>query len=198
MADFDYERLRADVRERPGDFETTSWPLSAVLALIDGHEAGATFGDLAKDVFAGAFTRNALIGKARRIGLPERGAGSAWANERALRTVKALRAVKRPAAPPRPPKPPKPILEALRREAAALTGTAPVLISALTRRQCKWPVGDPKAPDFAFCGRERVEGRPYCLPHAALAVDPQANKRARRSKIEHYEHLAGGVLKRAA
>jgi hypothetical protein len=35
---------------------------------------------------------------------------------------------------------------------------------------CKWPIGDPKAANFSFCGRP-AEGR-YCAAHERLGVQP--------------------------
>lgn len=42
---------------------------------------------------------------------------------------------------------------------------------------CKWPIGDPKEPDFRFCGcKEVVPGKPYCQPHCDIAyVKPRKN-----------------------
>ncbi|HEY2357629.1 MAG TPA: GcrA family cell cycle regulator, partial [Phenylobacterium sp.] len=34
---------------------------------------------------------------------------------------------------------------------------------------CRWPIGDPKAADFSFCGEARTTGA-YCAGHAARAV----------------------------
>lgn len=33
---------------------------------------------------------------------------------------------------------------------------------------CRWPHGDPPAPDFYFCGAAPLEGKPYCLRHCRL------------------------------
>lgn len=43
---------------------------------------------------------------------------------------------------------------------------------------CKWPVGDPKRPDFHFCGKEPVPGKPYCESHLGMAHSraPEHNK----------------------
>lgn len=38
----------------------------------------------------------------------------------------------------------------------------------LPHRACHWPLGDPQAAHFAFCGRRAATG-PYCLVHAAVA-----------------------------
>lgn len=34
---------------------------------------------------------------------------------------------------------------------------------------CMWPIGDPKTPDFHFCGEPAHPGRPYCSTHCAQA-----------------------------
>ena len=44
----------------------------------------------------------------------------------------------------------------------------------LTDRTCKWPIGDPKQPDFGFCGIDKpLEGGPYCAYHARLVYAPR-------------------------
>src|SRR5262249_48416331 len=42
-------------------------------------------------------------------------------------------------------------------------------IWALTDGACRWPVGDPRHPDFHFCARPAAEGQSYCEPHRAMA-----------------------------
>ena len=39
----------------------------------------------------------------------------------------------------------------------------------LKHNECHWPIGDPKDPDFHFCGENAVEGKPYCKKHCAFA-----------------------------
>ena len=34
---------------------------------------------------------------------------------------------------------------------------------------CEWPMGHPNEIDFEYCGGERVEGKPYCIKHCAQA-----------------------------
>ena len=49
------------------------------------------------------------------------------------------------------------------------------LISSVTElglHVCKWPIGDPKARDFSFCGRSAIG--PYWPTHKAQAVRPGA------------------------
>ena len=35
--------------------------------------------------------------------------------------------------------------------------------------KCFWPFGDPREPEFHFCGAVAIEGKPYCADHCALA-----------------------------
>lgn len=34
---------------------------------------------------------------------------------------------------------------------------------------CRWPIGDPKDPDFHFCGKQAQTGKPYCPEHCKMA-----------------------------
>lgn len=42
----------------------------------------------------------------------------------------------------------------------------------LAAHACKWPLGDPKAEDFSFCG-PRTEFGPYCAGHQQTAHQPR-------------------------
>jgi GcrA cell cycle regulator len=44
----------------------------------------------------------------------------------------------------------------------------------LTEHTCKWPIGDPLAADFTFCGREPQPGKPYCPAHMLRAYTAPA------------------------
>jgi GcrA cell cycle regulator len=37
---------------------------------------------------------------------------------------------------------------------------------------CRWPVGEPDAADFVFCGAARFQRYPYCLAHCLIAYRP--------------------------
>jgi GcrA cell cycle regulator len=47
----------------------------------------------------------------------------------------------------------------------------------LKAHSCRWPVGDPCAPEFFFCGGPAVEGLPYCGHHAYLAYEALRDRR---------------------
>jgi hypothetical protein len=43
----------------------------------------------------------------------------------------------------------------------------------LTRfHTCRWPIGDPRSPDFRFCEVVTQPGKSYCARHAAIAYQP--------------------------
>lgn len=56
-------------------------------------------------------------------------------------------------------------------------------LSDLDRKQCCWPVGDPKSPDFGFCGaiKERLSEK-YCDKHKSIA-----HQKARAPIRAHYD-----------
>jgi GcrA cell cycle regulator len=111
----------------------------------------------------GGISRNAVIGKARRLGLADR-----------KRT---------PAAPParkpaeRPPNAPKHPWRNLVRVPPTLVSAVPAQPTQASRRsildlkagECRWPHGDPREKEnFYFCGAPITALRPYCGPHCAL------------------------------
>ena len=45
-------------------------------------------------------------------------------------------------------------------------------IANLEGNDCRWPIGDPRHPDFHFCGARQAIGRPYCEVHWRMAFVP--------------------------
>ena len=39
----------------------------------------------------------------------------------------------------------------------------------LAHGQCRWPINEPGADNFCFCGNEAFQALPYCVGHARLA-----------------------------
>ena len=72
----------------------------------------------------GGVSRNAVIGKAHRLGLSSR---------------------------------PSPIKRKM------------IPLTAVSERMCQWPIGDPGDPEFHFCGKPALHGRPYCHEHCTAA-----------------------------
>ena len=52
-----------------------------------------------------------------------------------------------------------------------------IALTELSERTCKWPLGDPLAQDFAFCGHDSGDNGPYCQFHAKLAYQPASERR---------------------
>jgi GcrA cell cycle regulator len=52
--------------------------------------------------------------------------------------------------------------------ASAVYGAA--ALACLPEGACRWPLGDPAEPGFAFCGAPRLGRRPYCGSHCRQAV----------------------------
>lgn len=42
----------------------------------------------------------------------------------------------------------------------------------LNGHTCRWPIGDPRQPDFGHCGAEPLAHLPYCARHARQAYRP--------------------------
>ncbi len=41
---------------------------------------------------------------------------------------------------------------------------------------CCWPIGEPGTPEFQFCGKNSMSGKPYCAEHAGIAyVKPRGD-----------------------
>jgi GcrA cell cycle regulator len=159
--------------------EQTSWPPEHSDALRQHLAERLSFSEIVKAInlkFRTAYTRNAAIGRARRMGLggPDR--------------VQPLL----PATPPRlerilKPRPVEPGSAALRRPTPALKAQEPpklrcaeveprhLLLIELERGDCHYPYGgDADREAITFCGRPRCAGSSYCAPHFHLSRNPVA------------------------
>ena len=110
------------------------------------------------------FTKNAVVGKAHRIGL-----------ERRPSPIRRT-AVKPDRKKARSPIIPKLNFENTKEEVVEKQkpqkNFQPVIKNLFTnsvKRGCEWPDGHPDESDFKFCGKERFEDKPYCLQHCAVA-----------------------------
>lgn len=106
-------------------------------------------------------TRNAVIGKAHRLGLKSRPS-----------PVKKDARKKAPA---------KPAAKKVTvKETKPTSGKVSLL--ELTDRMCKWPIGHPGDDDFHFCGKPAEPGMPYCAAHCAEAYQAQPPRRDTRQQ----------------
>jgi GcrA cell cycle regulator len=120
----------------------------------------------------GGTTRNAVIGKVRRLGLQGR---ATLVTRRPPRAPLLPASKSQPGTGKRSPglaRSRRPETKPRRPTAPPELGAAPeipVTVLTLMPANCNWPEGDPKRADFHFCGRDKPPDRAYCPHHAARA-----------------------------
>ena len=96
-------------------------------------------------------TKNAVVGKVHRLGLPKRNS-----------PIKAEKA-----------EAPSPTVVAtavhLARPAPARPSAETVQMDGLRPGMCRWPEGEPGTENFHFCGQPIVPEKPYCAYHCERA-----------------------------
>ncbi len=170
-----------------------SWTDERIALLKKMWKEGKSAAEIAK-ILAKGVTRNAVIGKAHRMGLsgrpsPIKKPAAAPKKEKEA-AAPAKKESAREAAPaarkatPAPAAKPSPMLareadelKKIEKDVVPLGGGVSLL--ELTERMCKWPIGDPRDDDFTFCGRGIRVGTPYCPEHAAMAY--QSSSRSRQA-----------------
>lgn len=162
------------------------WTEIAVELLKVGVANGAPFSAIAAEIGNGV-TRNACIGKARRIGLSQssksKNAIRYGMDERTRRKAvldaqkkseafrrEARAVVPRPyrVTPPRPVAPPE------------VFASGGITLLELRRNSCRWPSGDPHTPEFRFCGAKTDGQRVHCVSHFKLAYVPGSSRAGSR------------------
>ena len=126
------------------------------------------------------FTKNAVVGKAHRIGLERRPSP-----------------IRRSAVKPDRKKARSPIIPKLNfevkkdevKENPVHQQTFQPLVKNLftksVKRGCEWPEGHPDESDFKFCGKERFEDKPYCIDHCAVAyVIPEKEESEKQQIVQ--------------
>jgi GcrA cell cycle regulator len=138
----------------------------------------------------GGVTRNAVIGKVHRLGLSGRATTSRMKSHRPRARANNAATARRMQQKTRFAPQGNPALRALYQpEAEPFTSSVEELviplkerrtIQTLTECSCRWPIGDPQAADFHFCGKNKVAGLPYCEFHARRAFQPPQPRRRER------------------
>jgi GcrA cell cycle regulator len=155
---------------------------------LEGRSAAAIAATL------GLASRNAVIGKASRIGIKLNGGGRPAVPGK---TGAAARRAQWATLANRPPGSAEPTAAAVLARRPGVTGgdergpawmLAEAEVGAMRRLRfeeiresvCRWPLGDPRSGDFAYCGLQRIEGQSYCAGHCRMAYrPPQARQSAR-------------------
>jgi GcrA cell cycle regulator len=132
----------------------------------------------------GGVTRNAVIGKVHRLNLSGRAKPTSStprprkprspSPQRHSRTYVSGNTALKVHAQPQPRR----ATAAMPIEDLVVPISLKVSLLALTDQMCKWPIGDPSAEDFHFCGHRNFNAMPYCEYHSRLAYQP-ANERRR-------------------
>ncbi|MDC1047052.1 GcrA family cell cycle regulator [Alphaproteobacteria bacterium] len=148
------------------------WDESNVARLKELWDQGLPTAQIGKLL---GFTKNAVVGKAHRIGL-----------ERRPSPIRRT-AVKTDRKKARSPIVPTLNFEASKEEPKELPKqqnfqpAVKNLFTNQTKRRCEWPDGHPDESDFKFCGKDRFEDKPYCINHCAVAyVIPEKEEEKQR------------------
>jgi len=140
----------------------------------------------------GGVTRNAVIGKVHRLNLSGRAKPASSApRPRKAHLVSSHRPSQRAYvsgnnalkihAHPSPRRAPAPVpIENL-----VVPISLNVSLIALNDQMCKWPIGDPTAENFNFCGHRNFNSLPYCEYHSRLAYQPVNDRRRDRRDINY-------------
>jgi GcrA cell cycle regulator len=49
---------------------------------------------------------------------------------------------------------------------------------------CRWPLGDPRSGEFAYCGLTPAKGQSYCAGHCRMAYRPPPARQSARERQE--------------
>jgi GcrA cell cycle regulator len=151
---------------------------------IDGLSASQIAAQL------GGVTRNAVIGKVHRLNLsgrakpasttprPRKTGRAASPHRPAARTYVAGNTALKIHAHPAPRRVPSPVPF----EDLVVPISLNVSLMELNDSMCKWPIGDPTAENFCFCGHRNFNGMPYCEYHSRIAYQPVERRRDRRDR----------------
>ena len=126
------------------------------------------------------FTKNAVVGKAHRIGLERRPSP-----------------IRRTSVKPDRKKARSPVMPKLNfendnneieksstiNEGNTFQPLVKNLFNTMPKRGCEWPKGHPDEIDFHFCGKERFEDKPYCVDHCAVAYVLPEKEEEEKQKV---------------
>ena len=111
------------------------------------------------------FTKNAVIGKAFRLGLERRqNSRKKTARSQSVSSVTMYRETSAPVHSQMTPK-----REVTRRKEKfsfkkSIVGTG-------SFKSCQWPIGDPLEEGFHYCGGQNIPTKPYCIEHYKKAYN---------------------------
>jgi GcrA cell cycle regulator len=153
-----------------------TWTPERLELLKNRFEAGLSCREIACDI---GVTRNAVIGKLSRLNLKRENDGDTRRPPRKDAAAKGPRGKAVPRLQYQ-------MLRALYAEPEPLGDDAPIhnehtcSLMELSAEKCRWPISNPGAEDFCFCGNTPIDGLPYCPGHTRLAYRPGSRQRVAR------------------
>ncbi len=170
-----------------------SWTDERIATLKKMWKEGKSAAEIAKTLGKGV-TRNAVIGKAHRMGLsgrpsPIKKSATPKKEVAPKKTAAKPTRSKKTAAPAAAPTnkssaPAKEVEDIKIFEKDVVPPGGGVALLDLTERMCKWPIGDPREDDFTFCGLPIRPGTPYCPEHAAMAYQTSSRNRSAAAAVK--------------
>jgi GcrA cell cycle regulator len=158
--------------------QSIDWTLEHSAALREHFAKGMSFSAIAAAInekFGTAYSRNATIGRAKRMGLsrpdypeaPVRRTPPAKARPAPLQCKHEREATES--------RRPQPMVESVEIPRLRCADVAPRHLSLidLERRDCRYPYGgDEEGEAITFCGHPRRRGSSYCRAHFRLTIGP--------------------------
>ena len=141
-----------------------SWTYERVEKLKQLWEEGLTASRIATEL--GEVTRNAVIGKAHRLGLSGRmvskksNSGVSIIRKKRVNISQSQKVINI-----------SPIID---------EPMNPTAFQDIKDGLCRWQLGEPEEADFKFCGRNTKEGIVYCQAHYKQAYQPLTKVREKR------------------
>lgn len=160
-----------------------SWTINSISKLKKLWDKGISTSEIGNKL---GFSKNAVVGKAHRLGLKSR-------SNTVIKKIKRKKTV--------PPKTKAAITKTEKvaatpktTEKASKTASAPITpikakakssskkskhvveMMDLKKNMCRWPLGDPRSSDFSFCGEPTFKNKPYCLTHCTEAYTLSTKK----------------------
>lgn len=164
--------------------QMTSWTPEHCAALRDHIAAGLSFSRAARALnakFGTAYTRSAVIGRARRMKLVVAARPGSGAEPRPPKLKQAeARSRKSPRGSTAAAGTVTPVRQRSEPLKLRCVGIRPRLVSLaeLADADCRYPYGgDKEGEAIAFCGHPRFRGSSYCAPHFHLTRGPRMDER---------------------
>ena len=141
-----------------------SWTYERIEKLKKLWDEGLTASRIAAEL--GDVTRNAVIGKAHRLGLSGRMTAKRPKNGISIIRKKKIHSTS--------------INKIIEISPVIDEPMNPTSFQDIKDGLCRWPLGEPEDVTFKFCGRNTNEGFVYCASHHKQAYQPLSKIRERR------------------